>query len=70
VTVERTTYALHLRRHVLVAESIAELAELVGCALEADDEILLVRARQPRPRPLTPFELETVIRRLTRRSAC
>ena len=70
MTAERTTYALHLRRDVLLAESIAELAELVGCALKADDEILLVRASQPRPRPLTPLELENVIRRLTRRSAC
>jgi hypothetical protein len=70
VTAERTTFALHLRGHVLVAESIGELTELVACAIEADDEILLVRARQPRPRPLTPVELETLIRALARCPRC
>jgi hypothetical protein len=61
VTAERTTYVLHLPAHVLVAESIGELGELVECAIEANDDILLVRARQPRARPLTPVELEALI---------
>jgi hypothetical protein len=66
VTSPRTTYVLHVPAGVLVAESIGELTELVARAIEAGDEILLVRARQPRPRPLTPVELETMIRRLAR----
>jgi hypothetical protein len=61
VTWSGTTYVLHLPAHVLVAESIGELGELVDCALKADDDILLVRARQSRSRPLTPVELEALI---------
>ena len=61
MTCPRTTYVLHVPAHVLVAESLRELGELVACAIEADDEILLVRARHPRTRPLTAPELEALI---------
>lgn len=57
----RTTYVLHVAAHVLVAESIGELGELVACAIEADDDILLIRARESRARPLTPVELEALL---------
>ena len=56
-----TTYVLHVPAHVLVAESLLELGELVTCAIEADDDILLIRAREPRARPLTPAELEALL---------
>lgn len=55
------TYVLHVPAHVLLAESLLELGELVACAIEADDDILLIRAREPRARPLTPVELEALI---------
>jgi hypothetical protein len=66
MTCPRTSYVLHLPAGVLVAESITELTELVASAIKAGDEILLVRAHEPRPRPLAPVELETLIHRLTR----
>ena len=49
-----------------MAESIGELGELVARAIEANHEIVLVRARQPRARPLTPVELEALIVYLAR----
>lgn len=66
-----TIYLLHTATsgdRPLEAWSLGELAELIECALAAGDSIDGLAANEPgrtRWRPLTPAELEHVLRLLT-----
>ena len=70
-----TTYLMRAADQTLVAESLAELAELTELALEHDDDPHAFRARdadRDQLRPLSPDEFETLLvltaRRLSKES--
>jgi len=52
-----TTYLLYAAGHRLQAPSLAELAELVWCAIDANDPIDGARVTDPRERRLSEIEL-------------
>jgi hypothetical protein len=61
-----STYLMRAGGQNLLAESLAELAELIECAYDNDDHVELLLAYYPDARPLQRSDLDDVIAALDR----
>jgi len=55
------TYLMRTKGHNLIAQSLAELAELIECAYDDEDHVELLVAYYPAERPLQQGDLDDVI---------